>query len=194
MDALMPAEQRRFVILDRDGTMIVERHYLSDPEHVELIPGVVDGLRELRTVGLGIVVITNQSAVGRGLIDEARLDLIHRRLCDLLAEEGTSLDAIYFCPHTPEDGCLCRKPRSGLMDRARKDHCFDPGACFVIGDKPCDIEFGRRAGAVTFLVRTGYGAQVVHNDSADADYVVEHVEEAARIIKTLVSSSPCIQP
>ncbi len=186
MDTPDRTGKRRFVILDRDGTMIVERHYLSDPEQIELIPETVNGLRELRALGLGVVVVTNQSALGRGLIDRARLDLIHRRLQELLAQEGIYLDAIYFCPHTPEDGCLCRKPQSGLMDRAARDFGFDPGTCFVIGDKACDIEFGRRAGAVTFLVRTGYGATTAREENVHADYVVAHLEEAAQKIKAIV--------
>jgi D-glycero-D-manno-heptose 1,7-bisphosphate phosphatase len=91
--------QRRFAVLDRDGTIIVERHYLSDASQVELIPGVAGGLRHLREMGLGLIVITNQSGIGRGFFDQARLDLIHQRLRELLQAEGVNLDDIYSCPH-----------------------------------------------------------------------------------------------
>lgn len=176
----------RFVVLDRDGTIIIERHYLADPERVELIPRVASGLRQLSAMGLGLVVVTNQSGVGRGLFDTTRLALIHRRLCELLAAEGIHLDGIYFCPHTPEDDCVCRKPRTGLLERAAKELDFDPGATFVIGDKPCDIELGQRVGATTFLVRTGYGAEVAADSTVSLDYVVDGVWEAAQVIERLL--------
>lgn len=180
--------QRRFVILDRDGTIIVERHYLSDPRQVELLPGVARGLRQLRDMGLGLVMITNQSAVGRGFFDQTRLDLIHQRLGELLRAEGVHLDGIYFCPHLPEDDCPCRKPRAGLVDRAAKELDFNPQASFVIGDKVCDIELGRRLGATTFLVRTGYGAQVAADPSVAPDYVLDGVWEAAQIIQRILAA------
>jgi len=174
--------RRQFVVLDRDGTIIVERHYLSDPSKVELIPGVVSGLRQLTQMGFGLVLITNQSGLGRGFFDRSRLDLIHQRLCELLKVEGIYLNGIYVCPHTPEDGCPCRKPRPGLMELAAKELNFDVRASFVIGDKPCDIELGRRVGATTFLVQTGYGAQVAREGTVGPDYTVKGLWEAARII------------
>jgi D-glycero-D-manno-heptose 1,7-bisphosphate phosphatase len=182
-------KQRRFVILDRDGTIIVERHYLSDPQGVELMPGVTSGLQQLGNLGLGLVLVTNQSGVGRGLFDVARLNLIHARLCDLLRTEGVHLGGIYYCPHTPEDHCDCRKPRTGLVERAALELDFDPHAAFVVGDKPCDIELGRRLGATTFLVRTGYGSEVERATLAIPDYVVDGVWEAAQVIARLLTTN-----
>ena len=178
--------RRRFVVLDRDGTIIVERHYLSDPEGVELLPRVTSGLQQLSAMGLGLIVVTNQSGVGRGLFDTARLALIHQRLCALLAAEGIHLDGIYFCPHAPEDACGCRKPMTGVLERAAQELDFDPGSTFVIGDKPCDIELGQRVGATTFLVRTGYGAAVAADATVRPDYVVDGVWEAAQMIERLL--------
>ena len=103
--------RRGVVILDRDGTLNVERHYLSDPAQVELVDGVADGLRHLRELGVELLVITNQSGVGRGYFTERTLDAIHRRLGECLSEAGVHLSAIYVCPHVPADGCRCRKPR-----------------------------------------------------------------------------------
>lgn len=181
-------KRRRFVVLDRDGTIIVERQYLSDPRQVELIPGAASGLRQLSEMGLGLIVITNQSAVGRGFFDEDRLDLIHQRLCELLEAEGVHLDDIYVCPHRPEDDCPCRKPRPGLIELAAKELDFDPQACFVIGDKACDIELGRRVGATTLLVRTGYGAQVAAETMVTPDYVVDDVWGAAQVMERLLGA------
>ena len=110
---------RRFVLLDRDGTIIIEREYLSDPQQVELVPGASEALRRLRQIGLGLAVITNQSGVGRGYCDAGRVALVHGRMCALLAAEGAYLDGIYVCPHTPEDGCSCRKPNPGPSGNGR---------------------------------------------------------------------------
>src|SRR2546421_197502 len=105
---------RRFVALDRDGTVIVERHYLSEPREVELLHGAASGLQRLRDLGLGLILVTNQSAIGRGMFDHERLALIHDRLKELLAEHGVSFDGIFYCPHIPSEGCACRKPRTAM--------------------------------------------------------------------------------
>lgn len=174
---------RRFVVLDRDGTLVVERHYLSDPAELELTEGAADGLRRLAALGLGLVVVTNQSAVGRGLFDQARLDAIHARLEEMLAAEHVALDGIYVCPHRPEEDCSCRKPRTGLLERAGRELQFVPAESFVIGDKASDIELGRRAGATTILVRTGYGEEVAASRATAPDHVVANLAEAARVIE-----------
>ncbi len=178
---------RRYVVLDRDGTIIVERHYLSDPGQVELLPGVAAGLARLGRMGLGLVVITNQSGIGRGYLDEPCLETIHARMCALLAADGVRLDGIYHCPHLPEAGCACRKPRTALVERASRELRFDPRAAFVVGDKPCDIELGQAIGATTMLVRTGYGAQVAAEGRTAPDHTVDDVLEAARVIERLLA-------
>ena len=176
---------RQYVLLDRDGTVIVERNYLADPDGVELLPGSVAGLQLLSRLGLGILIVTNQSGVGRGYFDEAQLARIHKRMCEILADQGVALDGIYVCPHTPEDHCLCRKPQAGLVYRAAAEHCFEPTEAFVIGDKTSDIDLGRRIGAATFLVRTGYGASHEVNGGVRPDYVVDDLSQAADVIAHL---------
>ena len=172
---------RRFVLLDRDGTLIAERNYLARVEDVELLPGTAPGLHRLQEAGLGLVVLTNQSGLGRGYFDWAALNAVHAHLTKLLADQGVSLDGIYVCPHTPDDTCDCRKPQPGLVQRAAAELHFDPTESFVLGDKPCDIELGRAIGAVTFLVRTGYGA-LWEREGLQADYIVDDVLAAAHII------------
>jgi len=177
------SQQRRFVVLDRDGTIIEEREYLSEPEQVRLIPGAAAALREMRRMGFGLVVITNQSGVRRGFFDRAQLERVHERFKQLLDREGVHLDGLYVCPHKPDDNCPCRKPKLGLLQNAAEDLGFNMADSIVIGDKACDIEMGRMVGALTFLVRTGYGAQF-ENEVA-ADFVVDDLAAAAQAIGRL---------
>jgi D-glycero-D-manno-heptose 1,7-bisphosphate phosphatase len=179
---------RRFVALDRDGCIIVERHYLADPLAIELLPGAAAGLRHMRSVGLGVIVLTNQSAVGRGFFDEAHLARIHHRLGDLLQVEGVHLDGLYYCPHTPDEQCRCRKPQPGLLERAAREFGFALQESSVVGDKACDIELGRRMGATTFLVRTGYGAQVAAEGMATPDHLVDSLWDAAQVMERLMAA------
>lgn len=180
--------KKRFVLLDRDGTVIIEKNYLSHPDKVELIPGVAKVLKQLKEMGLGLAIITNQSGVGRKYFDLETLEKIHRRLTDLLLKERVILDDIYFCPHTPEDNCLCRKPKVELVKKAAKKHNFDPKLCFVIGDNKGDIELGKNIGATTILVRTGYGRQI-EKEKINPDYVVDNLEDVLPIIKNELAKS-----
>ncbi len=165
------------MVLDRDGTIVIDRHYLADPDALEFEPGAAVGLRKMAAMGLGLVVITNQSGIARGLFSPSRLEQIHERLKQMVQTAGARLEGIYFCPHGPEDGCDCRKPNLGLMRQASEELGFDMSESIVIGDKESDVEFGRRAGAVTMLV----GTRGVPGATA-ADYVVANLEEAADII------------
>lgn len=175
--------QPKFIVLDRDGTLIYECHYLSEVDQVELLPGAVEGLKQFVAIGWRLVVVTNQSGIGRGYFDEDRLGQIHQRLRSLLTVEGITLAGIYHCPHRPDDGCGCRKPAPGMLHQAAQDLDFDPSQCIVIGDKPCDIELGQAVGATTVLVRTGYGAEVAAQGTAQPDYVVQNLRDAADILQ-----------
>jgi len=158
-----PAEEgrriRRLVLLDRDGTLNVERHYLADASQLQLLPGVISALRRLREHGLGLVVVTNQSGVARGLIRPDQLTAIHERLHQLLGEAGIELDGIYTCPHGPQSVCHCRKPRAGMALQAARELGGTLSESFVVGDKRADIGLGQAIGATTLLVRTGYGTE-----------------------------------
>ncbi len=147
-----PLKPRRFILLDRDGTLIVRWPDLSDPLGVELLPGVVPGLQRLQQAGFGLAVITNQSGIGRGRFGYDQLYAIHDRLSELLLRDGILLDGIYFCPHTPEDNCACRKPKPRLIHRAATELGSDPAQAFIIGDTPCNIELARRVNAAAVLI------------------------------------------
>ncbi|MGE5515451.1 MAG: D-glycero-beta-D-manno-heptose 1,7-bisphosphate 7-phosphatase [Bacteroidota bacterium] len=171
---------KRFVLIDRDGTLNVEKHYLSDPDQLELYPGVGAALKRLRDAGFGLVVVTNQSGIARGYFDMARLEQIHDRLRALLAAEGVTVDGIYVCPHGPDDDCACRKPLPGMVDQAVAELGFDPTQAYMIGDKEVDVELGHAVGATSFLVRTGHGAKFVAGTTAD--HVVDDLAAAAEVI------------
>jgi D-glycero-D-manno-heptose 1,7-bisphosphate phosphatase len=167
------------VILDRDGTIIADRPYLNDPAAVELLPGAAEGLRWLYEHGHRLVVITNQSGIGRGFISLQQLHDVHGRFSDLVAAAGARIERIYFCPHRPDENCNCRKPRLDLMCRAAADMHFDPANAIVIGDKQSDVEFGRRAGAKTILVAAPQSALSLE---IRPDFVVPDLLRAARTI------------
>ena len=183
---IVRGKRRRFVVLDRDGTLIQQKHYLCSPQQVALTSNAAEALTQMRQIGLGIVLVTNQSGIGRGFFDTERVDEIHARMLDLLARDGASVDAIYVCPHTPEDNCSCRKPRPGLLQRASLEFGFALTEAFMIGDKACDIEAARSCGATTFLVTGGYGREHLQNGSAKPDFVVNDLMEAAECLSTLL--------
>lgn len=169
---------RRFALIDRDGTLIVEKNYLCDPDQVELTPGAGPALRRLRDLGWGIAVVTNQSGVARGYFDLTAVARVHDRLRALLRADGVELDGIYTCPHGPEDDCICRKPLPGLIEQAMADHGFDPRRAAVIGDKAADIDLGKAVGAATILVRTGYGAETEREGACLPDIVADDLPAA----------------
>jgi histidinol-phosphate phosphatase family protein len=148
---------RAGVFVDRDGTLVREVGYLADPADLELLPRAADALRRLRAAGLPLVVVSNQSGVGRGLFPLSRVYEAMARLRVLLREARAEPDAIYFCPHRPEAGCRCRKPGTLLLERAADDLGLSPARSVMIGDKLLDAETGRNAGGLGILVRTGYG-------------------------------------
>jgi len=179
------ARQRRdrkgLLVVDRDGTLIVERNYLADPHGVELLPGVVDGLRAFADHGYDIAVVTNQSGIARGYFDEDALAAIHDELRRQLRAAGVELRGIWHCPHHPEHGCRCRKPEPDLLERAMTTLGYERGDCIVVGDKACDIELGARLGVRTALVRTGYGVGTERDGLCAPDVVVDSLAELANL-------------
>jgi D-glycero-D-manno-heptose 1,7-bisphosphate phosphatase len=137
---------KRLALIDRDGTIIVDKVYLSDPDGIEFAPGAIEGLQLLRDAGFTLVLITNQSGIARGYFDLATLGRIHDRLQSMLAVNELRLEAIYFCPHGPNDGCDCRKPAPGMVIKAMHDLGFRPDEIVVIGDSDGDMGAAAAAG------------------------------------------------
>jgi D,D-heptose 1,7-bisphosphate phosphatase len=174
---------RPAVFLDRDGTIILEREYLSDPEGVELLPGVIQALRVLRDAGFALVVVTNQSGIARGLYSETDYHRVAARLERLLSEQGVGPDLTLFCPHHPDVGgaCRCRKPGTGMHEAATRELGLDPERSFFVGDKPSDVEAGVRMGGRGVLVLTGHGADF-RDEVPPGTWIARDLAEAARVI------------
>ena len=178
---------RPAVFLDRDGTLIEERGYLDRLDLLELFPFTTDAIRLLNRSGFAAVVITNQSAIGRGIIDEPFLRQVHDAMDTRLAAGDARLDAYYFCPHHPDANlepyrqvCRCRKPRPGMIEQACRDLQLDPTRSVMVGDRWLDVECGTSAGTRTVLVRTGHGAYEAERpqDGLKADAILNNLMEA----------------
>jgi histidinol-phosphate phosphatase family protein len=171
----------RCAFLDRDGTIIVDRGYLSDPSQVELLPRAAEGLRLLQKSGYLLVVISNQSGVGRGFFTLEDLEKVDLRMRALLAEEGVRLDGVYYCEHREDEGCPCRKPGTALARKAARELGIDLGSSVVIGDKTSDLMMGKSLGCATILVETGMGGGD-ENFRVEPDWRAKNLLEAAGII------------
>lgn len=143
------------VFLDRDGTLNPDPGYIKSPDQFELFPGVSEALARLRRAGARLIVVTNQSGIARGLLSRKDLDAVHMKLKRLLDGAGVTLDAIYFCPHHPDDGCECRKPNRGMIDQAVRECGVNLDRSYLIGDHLRDIELAKRVGVRSILVTTG---------------------------------------
>jgi D-glycero-D-manno-heptose 1,7-bisphosphate phosphatase len=139
----------RALFMDRDGTVMVDVGYPRNPGDVELVPEAPQALARLRELGLKLVVVSNQSGVGRGLVTADEAASVHQRFVEALRAHGVELDAAYYCPHAPDEGCSCRKPSPELLERAARELNLDLGESFMVGDKESDLEAGRRAGCRT---------------------------------------------
>ena len=164
----------RAVFFDRDGTLMEDAHYCGDPTQVKVFPGVPEALRKLKEAGFRTIVVTNQSGIGRGLITEAEYRAVEAEFGRQIGEG--LLDASYFCPDAPGVPSTRRKPEPGMLLEAAADFGIDLARSYVIGDKSADIECGRRAGASTILVQTGYGAEKACRPDFTAVDVVQAVQ------------------
>jgi len=140
------------IFLDRDGTIIIDKHYLSQPEEVEFIDGALESLRWLHSQGFKLYIITNQSGIGRGYFTEAQMHLVHDHMEKLLNDENINLSGIAHCPHSPDEHCECRKPSPKLiLDFIKRDQ-IDAAHSFMIGDKESDVISGENAGTQGILL------------------------------------------
>ncbi len=177
---------RRAVFLDRDDTLMKDVVYCRNPDDVHVLPGAAEGLRMLADAGFLVVITTNQSGLGRGLIKPEELVAVNARLRAELRSRGADFDALYYCPHRPEEGCACRKPMPGLLLRAASELGIDLAASYSIGDREWDIDAGRRAGTRTVLVTNAADGST---PTTRADFVCRDLVEAAEAIRADVKKT-----
>ncbi len=183
----------RAVFLDRDGTINEEVGYVNHLDRFYLLPRVGEAIHLLNRHRFKVVVVTNQSGVARGYFPESLIHQVHQKMMDHLKNQGAYLDGIYYCPHHPDVGeppyrqqCHCRKPETGLIERAVQDLAIDCSKSYVIGDRGADVEFGRRIGSKSILVLTGYGKgeweYFKGHWKSQPDFVAEDLYEAVQWI------------
>ena len=174
---------RPAVFLDRDGTVAEEVGYLNHASRFRMFPFVAAAIHRLNEAELPVVVVSNQSGVGRGYFPESLVHSVNEMMKRELTAAGARIDAIYYCPHTSADHCDCRKPKTGLLERAAREHSLELGRSFVVGDRYGDIELARSVRARGILVRTGYGEGELAWHSAkwptQPDFVAEDLSKAA---------------
>jgi D-glycero-D-manno-heptose 1,7-bisphosphate phosphatase len=174
------------VFLDRDGTISEDVGYLNDVSQFRMFPFAAGAIRKLNDANLPVIVVTNQSGVGRGFFAESMVHTVHREMTQQLAAEGAHLTAIYYCPHTSDDDCECRKPKPGMMRQAAREHGVDLTGAFVVGDRYGDVELAQANGGRGVLVRTGYGAEDLRLNGAgwprQPDFVADDLAGAVNWI------------
>jgi histidinol-phosphate phosphatase family protein len=176
---------KKAVFLDRDGTINEEVNYLSKIEQLRILPKVPSAVKLLNENDFLAIIITNQSGIARGFFTKEELDNINAHLMEGLSREDAKIDGIFICPHHPDAGCDCRKPKTGLLERAALEFDIDLLSSFIVGDKYTDLKTGANAGCKTILVKTGYGRDEVEKiESWDLkpDFIAQDLLEAARWI------------
>lgn len=178
----------RAILLDRDGVINEDREdYVKSWQEVRFIKGARQALKQIHQAGVPVVVITNQAAVGRGLITEDDLADIHARLMKAIQKAGGKITKIYYCPHHPEAHCRCRKPRIGMLKKAAQELHLDLRQCFFVGDALRDVQAGKRAGCHTVLVQTGQGEKSLQKILAgqatvSPDWVCDNLASATALM------------
>jgi D-glycero-D-manno-heptose 1,7-bisphosphate phosphatase len=158
----------RFIVLDRDGVINRDSdNYIKSPDEWIPIDGSLEAIARLNTAGYHVIVVTNQSGIARGFYDHRALNAMHDKFRCLLAQHGGKVDAIYYCPHGPDDQCDCRKPKAGLFERAAASFMLDFPNIYSIGDSFRDIEAAQKVGARSLQVRTGKGERTIAKHGAD---------------------------
>lgn len=165
------------IFLDRDGTLNVDKGYKYKPEDLEIIPGVIEGLKKV-WAKFSLIIVTNQSGIARGLFTENDYAEFKERMHRILMYNGIYITQEYFCPHLPEDNCNCRKPKTGMLEEAAKDFHLNLDKCWMIGDHLSDIQAGKNAGCKTIHVLTGH----ITTPIKEADFAAGDMVEAANYI------------
>ena len=179
------------VLLDRDGTIIEDRHYLCDPRELKLLPGAAEGLLALQKAGFLLVLVSNQSGVGRGYFSLEDLHRVEAAFVALLHTHDIRLDGLYHCPHAPQEHCECRKPKTGMALAASRDLGFDLKQACMVGDKVDDLLFAQALGIPGILVRTGKGQETEHKHGSQAACIADTLKQAAAWILARKRPNKC---
>lgn len=176
--------------LDRDGTIIEEKDFIKTPDEIEFVPGSVEAIKILRGLGYKIVVVSNQSGIGRGILTERMVSQVNQSFLRGLEDQGAPVDGLYFCPHHPDDDCACRKPKTGMIEKAVGELGLDLKDAVVVGDKLSDVKLGKNIAATTVLVLTGYGSKMLNeltdsNPDERPDFVAGNLLTAVNWLKNL---------
>lgn len=169
----------RAVFLDRDGVLMEDANYVGDVDKVVVIPGAAQALRRLQDAGFKLLVITNQSGVGRGYFTRAAVDTIHAHLTEQFAGTGVRIDHYYVCPHHPDEKCDCRKPKPKFFLEAAREFGLDLKTSYMVGDRSSDIQAGHNAGTATVLVLTGAGRETLAKGEVKPNHAAADVGAAA---------------
>ncbi len=173
------AKSKKVIMLDRDGVLIVDKGYVSDPNDVEITKETIAGLEMLRDAGYTFFVITNQSGIGRKMFREEDMHAVHNKIDDILSNYNLNITKYFYCPHTPEESCSCRKPKTKLLERAAIEYDIALGQAWMIGDKKTDIEAGRRANMKTVFI----GEKYVSTDSlTEPTLTADNLDTASKSI------------
>lgn len=180
-------QQGTAVFVDRDGTLNQDSGYVTSPDQLVLFPGVPEAIARLNQLGVLVLMVTNQSAIGRGMMTIEDLENIHARLAALIRPYGASIDGIFSCPHHPQDDCGCRKPERGLIDQAVDRFSLDLSKCYLVGDKRSDLEVAKKAAIPGVLVMTSpYSAGAIQardEGQVPIEYVAESFAQAVEWIE-----------
>lgn len=185
MADIIPLMKRPAIFLDRDGTLIEEVNFLSRVEDLRLFPFTSDAVNQLKDSGYLVIVVTNQSGIGRGIYTEDDMHAIHAQI---QVELENAIDAFYFCPHLPDDGCECRKPGLGMIESALTDFDIDLEKSWMVGDKKIDVETGIIGNMLTALVLTGYGTEHQAMLETPPTLIAMNLHDAVKSILNLKST------
>lgn len=177
---------KKLIILDRDGVINYDSsEYIKSPDEWHAIPGSLEAIAQLNRAGFCVVVATNQSGIGRGYYDLATLDLVHEKMSSELAAVGGHIEEIFFCPHLPDDGCLCRKPQPGLLQQIQKKYAIDLSQVFFIGDKLSDVQAAKACGCKPLFLLTGLEKMDVnaHSELKNIPHFLNLSEAVEYVIK-----------
>lgn len=176
-------KMEKVVFLDRDGTISQDSpDHIKSWEELHIFPNTKAGIKLLNDNGFNIIIITNQSVIARGMVTKKELEYIHSKLVEELEAYGCKIHKIYYCPHHPDDGCNCRKPKPGLLLKAAEENDIDTSKSYMVGDRMMDVEAGRKVNCKTILISSELGKKELKNSILKPDYIAKDLLDTGQWI------------